>query len=316
VITIMLGVPLTSEQAEAAKRAAVDEKLVSDERFDELMLGARTLSGAHVIDLSFNSIDEWEHWLSKNQELFSKRYIEKCLDEVSRHGLWLPFPDIFFVPEKIDFELADPREGIAAGLTISRTRAVLRALGTTINCDYYNTKIYAPEAITPFAELMRSNFVKFLGSEYAKDEAAKRELYPIRAEDLTALTLPDDVFDVVITNEVLEHVADIDAALKEMHRVLKSGGWHIGTCPFRDTSYSSEKRSILRDGNTVYLEKPEWHGDPLTKSGSLVFEVPGWDILDRAKSIGFSETTWRFIHSITFGILSKLCGVFVLCLRK
>lgn len=42
--------------------------------------------------------------------------------------------------------------------------------------------------------------------------------------DATALTLPDESFDAVISTQVLEYVADVDAALTQMHRVLRPGG--------------------------------------------------------------------------------------------
>ena len=37
-------------------------------------------------------------------------------------------------------------------------------------------------------------------------------------------SIPACTFDVVINNQVMEHVEDIDAALSEIHRVLKPGG--------------------------------------------------------------------------------------------
>jgi SAM-dependent methyltransferase len=42
--------------------------------------------------------------------------------------------------------------------------------------------------------------------------------------DLTELTLPDGCFDLVICHRVLEHVLDDGAALREIHRVLRTGG--------------------------------------------------------------------------------------------
>jgi SAM-dependent methyltransferase len=42
--------------------------------------------------------------------------------------------------------------------------------------------------------------------------------------DLSALTLPDDSFDLIINHRVLEHVMDDAGALREMYRVLKPGG--------------------------------------------------------------------------------------------
>ncbi|MEM9939386.1 MAG: methyltransferase domain-containing protein [Pseudomonadota bacterium] len=49
--------------------------------------------------------------------------------------------------------------------------------------------------------------------------------------DATALDFPDDHFDAVICSEVLEHLPDYDAALREMRRVLKPGGRLCITVP-------------------------------------------------------------------------------------
>jgi len=48
-----------------------------------------------------------------------------------------------------------------------------------------------------------------------------------------ALPYPDNVFDVIVSNEVLEHVADDRAAAREMVRVLRPGGRAIIFVPNR-----------------------------------------------------------------------------------
>ena len=52
-----------------------------------------------------------------------------------------------------------------------------------------------------------------------------------RSEDLTRLTYSDASFDLVLTSETLEHVPDLEAALREIRRVLVPGGRHIFTIP-------------------------------------------------------------------------------------
>ena len=42
--------------------------------------------------------------------------------------------------------------------------------------------------------------------------------------DATRLEFPDASFDIAVSTQVLEYVADCDRALYEMHRVLKAGG--------------------------------------------------------------------------------------------
>ncbi|WP_029150873.1 class I SAM-dependent methyltransferase [Microbacterium indicum] len=54
-------------------------------------------------------------------------------------------------------------------------------------------------------------------------------------EDVHALSFPDDAFDVVHAHQVLQHVADPVAALREMRRVTKPGG----LIAVRDSDYAA-----------------------------------------------------------------------------
>jgi SAM-dependent methyltransferase len=48
------------------------------------------------------------------------------------------------------------------------------------------------------------------------------------------LPFPDASLDLVVNNQVMEHVADLDAALAEISRVLKNGGVALSIFPARD----------------------------------------------------------------------------------
>ncbi|HXJ01250.1 MAG TPA: class I SAM-dependent methyltransferase [Micropepsaceae bacterium] len=50
-------------------------------------------------------------------------------------------------------------------------------------------------------------------------------------EDVTAMTFPDDAFDVVVSMETIEHMDDVDGYLTELRRVLKPGGRAILSTP-------------------------------------------------------------------------------------
>lgn len=54
-------------------------------------------------------------------------------------------------------------------------------------------------------------------------------------DDVYDLSQPDGAFDVVHAHQVLQHLADPVAALREMHRVLRDGG----TLAVRDSDYGS-----------------------------------------------------------------------------
>ena len=59
------------------------------------------------------------------------------------------------------------------------------------------------------------------------------------------IPLADGSVDVVICNHIMEHVADDRRAMRELHRVLKPGGWGIVLSPVdRDYEQTYEDDSI------------------------------------------------------------------------
>ena len=56
----------------------------------------------------------------------------------------------------------------------------------------------------------------------------------IRVVKNDRLDFPDNFFDVVVSNQVLEHVSDLNAVVDEIHRVLKPGGVTLNLFPSRD----------------------------------------------------------------------------------
>ena len=57
--------------------------------------------------------------------------------------------------------------------------------------------------------------------EVAKAHCAHQPWVEFRVSDAANLPFPDDHFDAVISTQVLEYVPDVNAALKELHRVLR-----------------------------------------------------------------------------------------------
>ena len=47
------------------------------------------------------------------------------------------------------------------------------------------------------------------------------------------LNFPDASFDLVVANQVFEHVRDLEAAARELHRVLRPGGMLLSVFPIR-----------------------------------------------------------------------------------
>ncbi|MEM6301880.1 MAG: methyltransferase domain-containing protein [Pseudomonadota bacterium] len=95
--------------------------------------------------------------------------------------------------------------------------------------------------------------------------------------DLTRLPFPNETFDAIICNHVLEHVANDKAALKECKRVLKSTGTAILSVPvkgeltFEDASITSEEDRIHYFGQKDHVR--QYGEDFGARLESLDFEV-------------------------------------------
>ncbi|MEI7741001.1 MAG: class I SAM-dependent methyltransferase [bacterium] len=99
-----------------------------------------------------------------------------------------------------------------------------------------------------------------------------------RSEDLENLTFGDETFDLIITQDVFEHIFDIRKAFKEIHRVLKPGGMHIFTAPMEKGWLKSIQRAKMENGKIVHLSEPSYHGNPIDSKGSLVTYHYGADL--------------------------------------
>ena len=106
----------------------------------------------------------------------------------------------------------------------------------------------------------------------------------ICCENLESLTFPNNRFDLVITQDVLEHVRNPETAFLELNRVLKPGGFHIFTVPIHE-GRRTVKRVEDKDGREVFHRPPVHHGDPLRGEGSLVCTDFGDDLVEYLKSL-------------------------------
>jgi SAM-dependent methyltransferase len=98
-----------------------------------------------------------------------------------------------------------------------------------------------------------------------------------RSEDLEAMTLDDNQFDLFVTQDVFEHIYHPNKAISEIARVLKPGGATILTVPIVCKTLPSRRRAMLKDGENVNLLPPEFHGNPMG-GGSVVTIDWGYDI--------------------------------------
>lgn len=232
-------------------------------------------------------------------------------------GLLEPLTQRQVDPREIDLSAANRREGLTAGGCLSRHRGltrVLELLGESLG-SLQRKAVYMPETSTGFAAWLRRLIPQSLTlSDFLQDA----EVCPQGGgehQDLCALTYASESFDLVICNEVFEHLYDLPKALEEIHRVLRPAGRLLATFPmaFGQRESIIKAEYISAHEPLLFRGEPEHHGDPIRPTrGSLVFQIPGWDILDLAATVGFSAVAMHLVSSWKHGVLgADLAGVLV-----
>jgi SAM-dependent methyltransferase len=127
-------------------------------------------------------------------------------------------------------------------------------------------------------------------SEFQEGVAPGTMSNGIRCEDLTRVTYADASFDLIVSSETLEHVPNLQAALREIHRVLAPGGWHVFTVPLLPGVEKTFARTILHDdGRLEHLAPRICH--PGGDTGYPVFTEFGADLPDVLRAAGFEVET-------------------------
>lgn len=196
---------------------------------------------------------------------------------------------------------------------VNRMRSALHALHT-IAPPEPDSQIYITERLTQTYRWLEDRCRNLQGSEYfGSSYQPGASVDGIRHEDVMNLSFPDEVFDRVLSFDVLEHVPDPDLAFCELYRVLKPGGVFIFSVPFSCTSQVDIVRASLRQDGTIEHHLPaEFHGNPVDpERGALCFRHFGWEMLDRLRVVGFKNVRCLAYWSAQQGYLGREQYLFV-----
>ncbi len=182
-------------------------------------------------------------------------------------------------------------------------------------------KLYLTEQHTALYKWFKKRYTAAVGSEYLIDShwfnrfKFRVRLFPepLNHQDLTALSYTDEYFDYVLSFDCFEHIPEYQAAFVETHRVLKPGGQLMFSVPFDFNSPSTLVRaSINQQGEVKHHVTPEYHGNPISRKGSLSFYTFGWDLLESLKTAGFKQAYgviyWSEQYAYLGGLQLMICA--------
>lgn len=130
---------------------------------------------------------------------------------------------------------------------------------------------------SPSADYIARWTKKYCASQYFEDVPRGQYRNGVRSEDIQSLTLADESIDLFISQDVLEHVFDPEAAIRDIHRVIKPGGAHVFTAPkHRGLDATVQRARLSLTGEVEHLLSEEYHGNPIGERALVTFDY-GYD---------------------------------------
>lgn len=167
----------------------------------------------------------------------------------------------------------NPRDNVLSPSTLSLERHRLLWLYLKDQTDFFtkNSKVlhFAPE------QAFYKRFRALSHLEYTTTDL-ESPLADVKA-DICKLPFADNTYDIILCNHVLEHIPDDTQAMKELFRVLKSGGMAILQIPIemnRTTTFEDDSITDPKERAKIFGQYDH-------------VRVYGLDYFEKLRSIGF-----------------------------
>ncbi len=194
--------------------------------------------------------------------------------------------------------------------SIPRQRAIINRIKEYVP-DISQKSIYEAAPCGASSLWLRNNAGSYISSQYWFDRPLGAKYGKYVCQNLESLTFEDCTFDLVVTQDVFEHIFCPDKAFREIGRVLKPGGYHIFTLPFYRGTNTSVRARINDDGIIEHLKEPVFHGNPISKDGSLVTFDWGEDITGLIFKWTGMVTTIYVEKNAYYGLEAEFLEVFI-----
>jgi SAM-dependent methyltransferase len=194
---------------------------------------------------------------------------------------------------------------------VPRERALMRVLNSLFK-DLSNIHIHESSPAVRGASIrLRKICTNYVSSHYWKDCDYVEE--PHLNINLEEQNFSDELFDLVVTQDVFEHLPNPSAAASEIYRTLKPGGFFVQTVPLVNGFKKSQRWAKLNDnGEIEWFFEPDYHGNPIdTEGGSPVFWHYGYDLASDIDKWADFNSIIVLNQLVDFGIEGPLCEVIV-----
>ncbi|MDC0986231.1 class I SAM-dependent methyltransferase [Alphaproteobacteria bacterium] len=191
-----------------------------------------------------------------------------------------------------------------------RERALMKVISECIP-DFEKKIIHESSPAARGASLRLKNQCEgYISSHYWADETYSED--PHININLEKQNIASERFDLVVMQDVFEHLPNPKAAIKEIYRTLKPGGYCIQTVPFVNGFRKTQKWASLANNGVIQWEfEPDYHLNPIDPKGSPVFWHYGYDLASKIDKWTEFQTIIVLNQSRDLGIEGELCEVTV-----
>ena len=194
-------------------------------------------------------------------------------------------------------------------LSIPRQRALVQVLGD-FRPNWRDLSIHESSPNGATHKKFKLEAKNYTPTQYFLDVKPGGFHNGVRCEDLAEQTFGDAVFDLVITQDVLEHLQDPVASLQEISRTLRPNGIHLFTVPWYSTQ-ETVIRARQSESGVEHLLPPDFHHNPVDDEGALVITEWGRDLVDTIYAACGMTTTIVRIKDRSIGVDAKFIEIFV-----
>ena len=115
--------------------------------------------------------------------------------------------------------------------------------------------------------------------------------------DICNLPFSDNEFDVILCNHVLEHIPDDIKAMKELYRVLKSGGFGVFQIPqdlSRETTFEDHTITDKKERAKIFGQYDH-------------VRMYGLDYFDKLRTVGFKVEEVDYTTTLSDEDITRFC---------
>ncbi len=197
--------------------------------------------------------------------------------------------------------------------SIPRERALMQIL-SELRSNWRELHIHESSPANRGASLkLKKECPGYIESQYFEDIEPGQidKKHRCMCQDLGNQSFNDENFDVVITQDVFEHLPKPDLAIREIARTLKPGGLHIASVPLVQKWKPTIIRAKLINGKINHILPEDYHGSPVGDGKSLVFTEWGYDIAAYFYKESGMDTIIYHINDINAGIRAEYIEIVV-----